>query len=439
MLKAGFSRLDVTPPLGSYVAGYFLARYAKGVLDPIYLNALAMSDGEETAVLITADFLNLDVTCADELRDLIEKRTGIPAGHVMISCLHQHTSVTIRDKDATSVTKDTVYRDYLWRKFADVAQMAMNDLGEATLSMGQRETEKPIAFIRRYYMKDGTVATNPREDQRENIDRPCDQADNTVRLLRFSRKEGKDIALVNFSTHPDVIGGELLSADWPGFVRRFVEEDIENVSCLLLNGVQGDSNHFNPIAGQRRRGYDYSQYMGRMIADAVKLLWNETEPCEVSYVKADVTAVYNRTRTMGEETYEACRKLLADHEAKGKESPYSITELGNAKRIVGLRTATIYRRLSVTAISLGKIALVGFGGEPFTHYATALRAACPDYTIVAACCTNGAAGYLPTAMAFAEGGYEAGASFFSETLESESVTAAAELLKSLAKESRDEE
>ena len=59
MLKAGFSRLDVTPPLGSYVAGYFVARYAKGVLDPIYLNALAMTDGfanEDRALEVIRQF-----------------------------------------------------------------------------------------------------------------------------------------------------------------------------------------------------------------------------------------------------------------------------------------------------------------------------------------------------------------------------------------------
>ena len=44
MLKAGFSRLDVTPPLGSDLSGYFYRRLAKGVHDPLYLNALAIAN-----------------------------------------------------------------------------------------------------------------------------------------------------------------------------------------------------------------------------------------------------------------------------------------------------------------------------------------------------------------------------------------------------------
>ena len=113
MLKAGFSRLDITPPLGSYVAGYFEDRYAKGILDPIYLNAIAVSDERETAVIITADLLNLAANYADEIRKLIAERTGLPANHIMISCLHQHTSVVIRGSGPKATASDKGYMDIL--------------------------------------------------------------------------------------------------------------------------------------------------------------------------------------------------------------------------------------------------------------------------------------------------------------------------------------
>ena len=44
-LKAGFARLDATPMLGIPVRGYYQVRLADGVLDPIELNALAISCG----------------------------------------------------------------------------------------------------------------------------------------------------------------------------------------------------------------------------------------------------------------------------------------------------------------------------------------------------------------------------------------------------------
>ena len=58
MLKAGFARLDVTPPLGTSITGYFYPRISDGILDPIYLNAIALSDGENTILVIAADFMS---------------------------------------------------------------------------------------------------------------------------------------------------------------------------------------------------------------------------------------------------------------------------------------------------------------------------------------------------------------------------------------------
>ena len=83
-MKAGFARLDMTPPLGTPLAGYYSQRLAEDVLDPLSLNAIALSDGETTAVLITADMLGIRRAYTDEIRDLVAKRLGIPANCIML-------------------------------------------------------------------------------------------------------------------------------------------------------------------------------------------------------------------------------------------------------------------------------------------------------------------------------------------------------------------
>ena len=52
MIKAGFARVDVTPPLGTPIAGYFSVRLSEGVRDPIELNAVAL--GNETSAKSSA-------------------------------------------------------------------------------------------------------------------------------------------------------------------------------------------------------------------------------------------------------------------------------------------------------------------------------------------------------------------------------------------------
>ncbi|MBR2973830.1 MAG: hypothetical protein IKC41_06430, partial [Clostridia bacterium] len=143
MLKAGFSRVDVTPPLGSYVAGVFYPRFAKEVLDPIELNAIAVSDGEETALIIAADFLMIVKKYADIIKDIISEKTGVPVTNIMIPCLHQHTSIKIAEMPQ-GILEDKAYIDVLYRKFADVATMAINDMEEAQLFYGQEETEEEL-------------------------------------------------------------------------------------------------------------------------------------------------------------------------------------------------------------------------------------------------------------------------------------------------------
>ena len=44
--KAGFARVDITPPLGSFMPGYYVDRRAKQVLDPLQINCEAFSDGK---------------------------------------------------------------------------------------------------------------------------------------------------------------------------------------------------------------------------------------------------------------------------------------------------------------------------------------------------------------------------------------------------------
>ena len=434
MLKAGFSRVDITPPLGTYLSGYFTDRYADGILDPIELNAVAVSHDGETVVLIAADMLGIRMNYCDDLRRRISEKTGVPAKNVMIASLHQHSSIAIGNTASNTVHKDHGYLDVLYRKFVDVAQMAVHDLADATLCVGAEQTAEQIAFIRRWMMTDGTILSNPSRDRVDELDHPLGEADNTVRLLRFQRENQNDIALINFSTHPDVVGGTKFSADWPGFARRYVEKDLENVSCMLLVGAQGDSNHFNFTAGRRDKGYAYSAHMGRVIADAVIGMWDRTGVQEVDRLTSDILVVYNQTRMDGIDRYEECKALVEEHNRRRQEKStksYNTggAQIGEAERIVNIRNAPIYQKVPVTTISLGKTAIVGFGGEPFLQYAAAVREAYPDRFIVCACAANGYEDYLPTAAAIKEGGYEADRSPFSETLEEEVVGTAIELLK----------
>lgn len=252
MLKAGFARVDVTPPLGTVLTGYFEPRISDGILDPIELNALAISNGEDTVLLITGDFMITSDATMTRFRELIAAETGLSMEHVLTHSVHQHTSTTPGATPDDETTVEPLYTQVLERKFCDVARMALDDRSEASLSFGQKETDEPISFIRRYRMKDGSTRTNPGHNNPDIVG-PIGNADNTVRLVKFERKAADDIVLVNFQTHPDVIGGNKFSADWPGFARRLTEKSIPGVKCILVNGAGRHQSYRCQQPYQKRR------------------------------------------------------------------------------------------------------------------------------------------------------------------------------------------
>lgn len=403
MLKAGFARLDVTPPFGTNITGYFYPRIADGILDPIYLNAIALSDGDNTILIVAADFMAAGEQILNAYRKNIESATGIPFDNIIIQSVHQHTSIT----PGESVYASREYNYILEQKFTDLAVIALADLDDATAAYAEQETAVPVSFNRRFWMKDGTLATNPKP-MNPDIDRPADEADNTVRVIKFQRANKNDIALVQFQTHPDVIGGTKFSADWPGFVRTYVENELPNAHCMLLNGFQGDVNHYDVNKARpatQEEKYAHSKFMGRQIADAAIIAWNHTQPIDAEGIAGHSKAFYMRTNTNGIEDLESSVQLRKDYE-DGKLGVTSTVPIVNAFRITNMVSVPILQTVPVSVLRFGKVSIVGFPGEPFNDYAVQLRKAFPDRIIFTACLANGKVGYFPSEQAYSEGGYE---------------------------------
>ncbi len=407
-MKIGFGRVDITPPLGTKITGAWQLRDADGVMDPLELNAIAIQNGEDTIVIVAADLLAMSLANATPVRNLIEKETGIPVQNIFTQCLHQHTATT----GCVAAFAGAEYVAVLKRKYVDVVKLALNDLAEATMSCGEKATCEEVSFIRRYRMKDGSVMTNP-GTMNPDIDHPLGQSDNTVRLVRFTREGAKDIALVGFQTHPDTIGGTEFTADWPGFARRKVEKELPDVHCILLNGCQGDTNHHKPGRPQiskkeQARRYEFTRRMGHIIAQAALDVWDNTRPLKEGPVTTAFQITTIRTNLDGIDRIEECKALYAKILEKDPETmALPMSEKGAIRRIASMEDKPLFQKVPVSMVAFGELAFLGYGGEPFTEYATVLRQAYPELFILTACQCNGSQGYLPSAAAFSEGGYEA--------------------------------
>ena len=432
MLQAGFARLDITPPIGTPLAGYFHPRFVKGVWDPIELNALALRNGDTTLLIVGFDAMSSGVRELEEIRKQISARTEVPVKQILIQPLHQHTSITLNARDANTV-RDTAYIDVLTRKFGDVCKMALDDLADARLGVAVQPTSEPISFIRRFRMKDGSIGDSG-FCEAEEYDSYLGEADNNVRLLRFMREGGKDIVLVNFCTHPDVIARSYITADWPGFVRRMVEADHPGTRCLTLTGFQGDSNHINVFLpkAERGRGYEYSRKMGRIIADAVALAWDKTEWREDDDLRAVTRDVFVKSNMKGIEHFEECRAFTEKYRTGDRSEEYTPSGIiyYEASCIASLPDRPAIWRVPLTLFAIGKVALMGVPGEAFTSYMPAMRAQAPDKFVICLMQANGGMGYFPDKEAFSQGTYEVVTSPFDSELQDKLLAATNDMLNS---------
>ena len=93
--KAGFARVDATPPLGIPIVGYFHHRVADGVLDPLYIDCVAVSDGTNNALIYCVDDLHLTNPFMAKAFPAITEATGIKRSLFSISdsCRYVTTAV----------------------------------------------------------------------------------------------------------------------------------------------------------------------------------------------------------------------------------------------------------------------------------------------------------------------------------------------------------
>ena len=473
--KAGFSRVDITPPLGSFMPGYYQDRRAKEILDPLEIDMVAFSDGERTALVAQVDTEGISDEVADLMRDAVVKATGVARDAILLHASHTHdggflerTLAGESNVGAVSAATevDDVYLKMVVTRAADAAVTAIADLRPAKLSCGRSEARR-ISFGRRYLMKDGKVATNPGTNNPDIVRPVGNPPDEEVQVLRIDCEGAKPICIINFQTHPDVVGGETITADWPGLTRKVFEAaTFGNSRCLVLNGTQGDVNHCNVLPkpgelnGLKRdfdavdRGYDHAWHMANVIAAAALNVWMKCAPLEagdINYGVENVTVPVNRAKDTDEKNLAWAEEVWALHKKSeaagiaggekdlvtakyGWKGMELTTEVARAGRIRNMSKVEGDHVLPLDSVTIGKaVAFGSFPGEPFNDIGKAIKAKSPFAMTMCMCLTNGSRGYFPFSDSYKEGGYESATSPFGPSVADDLIAGELRLLNRLAK------
>lgn len=431
-LKVGLCRLDVTPPLGIRLMGNNNIRRAENILDALEVSVMALECGEDKVLLVSMDALYPYEH--EHIRQLLSEKFGIPQEAIFVHGTHIHTgpmidrffgspecttaavsaAAAIQTPDLDQdIEKVVTYTKHFLNKVVDAADYALRDLVSA--KFGYAVSQAPnIAFIRRFRMKDGSIATNPGMGN-PDIAEPLAEVDERVNVLRFDREDGQTYVLCNFGCHPDTTNRLNITADWPGIFRRTTERALDNVKCIFFTGAQGDVNHLDVKHGLECGwdGYDYRNaiHLGHAVAGAVLQVFHKVHYTEVNslrYIQEEVDFPTNRATP--DQLPEAHRIMDIYNKYGAKALPLSgsarAANIAEARRMVQLENGPDFYPIRISAVAIGNVAMVGLPCEPFTALGLALKQA-PGWDLVLPCClTNGHWGYVGMKQNYIEASYE---------------------------------
>jgi len=374
----GFASVDISTPLKTGLGGFgtYEQRLSKSIKDPLSMTCTAISDGKETLLLYGLDLLSSHKPVWDQVARMVQKNLGIPQENVLMNATHSHSAPALSTSNAMYMVK---YMKEFYPKALQVAKDAVADLDRAEMYIGETHTEG-LNFVRRYLRIDGTFLGGPGLAGGQDAATTYAECapDTQMLILRFDRKNQKDVIVANWQCHSTFVGtktGTEVSADWAGAFRKEVEEKLD-AHCAFLQGAAGSLVHLGKMTNERywQKG-EYKEH-GRLVAktliDAIPSL-KKVDPGSISATTLDFEVTYDPEKGYSND--------------KTTEMPLSVMTIGN----VAIATAPFEmdHRNGITVKE----------NSPF------------EMTLISAY-TNGSYGYIPDKDAFPNGGYEVESSRF---------------------------
>jgi Neutral/alkaline non-lysosomal ceramidase, N-terminal len=382
--RAAALKADITPETSQWLMGY-AARQSTGVHDHIYHRVVAMEAAGVQFYLVASDLCLFSPEVYDEVAAELEHDSGIPRTSFWWSVTHTHAAPEV---GPPGIYKALLGRsDHEWNR--DYAALVKDSLVRAVKDAKSKLEPARIAFgqgiamaniNRRAKDVDGKISLGL------NPDGPADRG---IGLVRIERSDGGLLALIaNYAMHGTVMNGQnlLISGDGPGTVTAYLETKL-GAPVLFVNGAAGNLAPIYSVYPDAKSGHlsQFNVLLGDHILSAAKSIEAATD---------DITM------WMGEKAIDTPRK-------DGLVWPPELSRYAAGGMV----------RLPVRFLRINDTLLWSAPVEMFCEIAMAVRDQSPFAHTFYFGYTNGWFGYLPTAEAFAEGGYEPNTSPFTPQAE----------------------
>jgi hypothetical protein len=398
--------VDATPPVGSEMAYDPVKR-----LDEMTLRCrgIVLLGADQPMVLCAVDWIGIANAGHDAFRDALAGAAGTTRDHVAVHAVHQH------DAPGCDFTAERILRELgtadegrfagtfqrqVMQRAADAIRAAL-PAAQAVTHCGWGVAEvKEVASNRRIKGPDGRIRATRYTTTKDPALRaePEGVIDPQVSLLSFWNGDRPLAVLSYYACHPQsYYRTGVPSPDFPGIARFIRGQAVPEALHVHFNGAGGNigAGKYNDGAKENR------MTLALRLAEGMKQAWHATEKYPLTIKDVGWQTVPVRlpvARHLNEAELVQALKAQPPRGASAK-----------ADQLAWLRRSESGQAIDVTCLRVGPSCVLHLPGELFVEYQLAAKALRPDLHVALAAYGDCAPGYIGTAAAYPEGGYETSA------------------------------
>jgi hypothetical protein len=407
-LRIATFEADVTPPLGTPLCDA-LVQPAKDIVDPLIARGIVLLGEDKPVVLCALDWVGIGNSGHDAFRDGLARAAGTTRDRVCVHCLHQHDApgcdfeaddVLARYGLGGKLFDPAFARKAIDRVAAAVGKAAQSPRAVTHIATGKAKVEH-VASNRRVTGPDGKVKYvrySSTKDPKIRAE-PEGLIDPYVHVLSFWDGDKPLASVTYYATHPQSYYGKGgVSCDFPGLARGLRDKALPGVAHIHFNGAGG-----NVTAGKYNDGDPVNRMaLAERLARGMKEAFDAAKKTPVKAADLDwrvasvalpLSKVYN-----SKELWER----VADEKLQVPE------RLKAARNFAWARRCEAGDKIDVACLHLGPAYVLHMPGELFVEYQLAAQQMRPDSPVMMAAYGDYAPGYIGTAVAYTQGGYETG-------------------------------
>ncbi len=395
--------IDVTPPVGFMMAYDRVRR-----IDELGLRCrgIVLLGTEQPIVLCAVDWIGIANQSQDIFRSRIAKAAGTTPSHVVVHTLHQHDAP--RSNFGAEALLHQVGASNLGAHDGSFARDAIDRLAvaiEAAVKQAQPVTHagfgsadvKNVASNRRIQDDSGKVIATRYTATRDPKLRalPDGTIDPALSSLSFWNEDTPLAVLSYYACHPQsYYRTGIPSPDFPGIARFMRSQDAPGPLYVHFNGAGG-----NIGAGKYNDGSKENRLvLAARVADAMRAAFESTQkfPLQPADIGWSFTGV----------ALPPAEHLDRDKLTEELNAWDGVTYWGGPDKLAWLLRCQSGHKIDLSCLAVGDVRILHMPGELFVEYQLAAKAMRPDLQVAMAAYGDYGPGYIGTAEAYGQGGYE---------------------------------